>query len=544
VATRTLVIVGSDPTHFALAVDGGTLRLGDSPAHTEGLIRDLRVVRIRCEVEVEDGRESIPIDEPGVIAPRSLKPGAEVRLAHVQLALPSSQLAESSSPADPAGASTDTELDTPALSAAGPKRLKVIDGGDQGSTFRLPASGTVAVGKEGGPAEIALHDLYVSKVHCKLLIADNAVTVAPVDAQAGTLIDGQRIIGPKRLKTGGVLRVGNSHLRLELAPEGEEPSSPAPVTRPQVEGSAVRRVVAQSVSPSAAKSDDPFAALVGQTLGHYEVGPMLGRGYTGGVFRATNTKSGQAVALKVLAADFPASNAELERFAQELKAVQHIRHPNLIAPLGAGRSGAHCWIAREFVDGESAADVIGRITEGEKSSWTRAARVAVHLARALDGLHQQQIVHGNITPRNVLLRAADHATKLADLRFAQAIAASKLHTTVLEAKLLAELPYLAPEQAEPDAFVDRLADLYAVGAVAYALATGRPPVSGESPSDILDQLQAGRVLRPSAIYRKVPAAFDAIVMKLLAHNQEDRYQTAAALLADLEPLGQSHDLKL
>jgi serine/threonine-protein kinase len=159
----------------------------------------------------------------------------------------------------------------------------------------------------------------------------------------------------------------------------------------------------------------------------------------------------------------------------------------------------------------------------------------------LDCLHRHRTVHGNITPRNVLIGREDHATKLTDLGLGPALAGSRLLVAVLEKKLLAELPYLAPEQAEPGAFVDDLADLYAVGAVAYALATGRPPVTGGSPEDVLDAVRNGRVVKPSAVYRKVPAAFEAVLLKLLAKAQEDRYPTPASLLEDLEPLVETHE---
>src|SRR5207248_10347558 len=133
---------------------------------------------------------------------------------------------------------------------------------------------------------------------------------------------------------------------------------------------------------------DSFAALQGQTIGPFRTGRLLGRGFTGAVFDATHAQTGQVVALKVLAAEFPAAPAELERFARELKVAQSVRHPNLVTLHGAGRTPTHCWIAREFVEGESAAGVIGRVAVGDKPSWTRAARVAVHLARVLDALHQ------------------------------------------------------------------------------------------------------------------------------------------------------------
>jgi hypothetical protein len=539
VARNTLVIDCGDRDHFLLAVDAGTLRIVDGPAHAGGLLRDLRVVRVRCEVEFEEDRDEVPIDEPGVLARRSLRPGTTVQLGYARLSLGAAGPAPPPAPA-PAPAPTPTPTAEPAATPApaGPRRLKVIDGADQGRAYRLPDAGTVLIGKPGGEAHVRLHDLYVAPVHCSLEVTPAGVVVTHVEGASGTLIDGRRIAMPQPLTPGSVLRVGNSHLRLELGPFADETGPPPPpVTDTGPKSGKVLR-------PPAPDPEDPADGLEGQTLGHYLVGPLIGRGHSGVVFEATHDQTGQAVALKVLAPGFPADAAEAERFAREVKLAQPVRHPHLLAVYGAGKAGGRCWIARELVAGESAASVVARVAGGDKPSWTRAARVATHLARVLDFLHRSRLVHGNVTPANVLLRADDHATKLADLRLAQALAGSRLQRAVQEGKVLAELPYLAPEQAEPGAFVDELADLYAVGAVAYALITGRPPVAGDSPAEILDRLRAGRVVRPGLVYKKVPAAFDAVVMRLLALHQEDRYPTAAALLADLTPLAEEHDIKL
>lgn len=521
--TRTLVIDGTDLQHFLLAVDSGTVRVGDGPAHTAGLIRDLRVVRVRCEVEFEDDRNGeVAVDEPGVLVKRALGPGTSLRVGSSSLSMAGTALVPA--------LTQDTEV-APALPTTGPRRLKVIDGGDQGHAFRLPESGTVTVGKSGGSADVGLHDLYVSRIHCTLDVSPAGIVVTHVEGIAGTLIDGKKIQGSQELKRGGVLRVGNSHLRLELAAADE----PAPAD----EGSKVHRAArpAAPVAPTPPPADAPV-------VGHYKLGRSLGRGFTGEVFEATHDTTGQVAALKLLAAEFPAAPAELEAFVRELKAAQAVKHPNLVVPHGAGRTPAGCWLAREYVAGESAAAVVARVAAGEKPSWTRAARVVVHLGRALEALHQHHVVHGNITPANVLLRAEDHATKLTDLRLAQALAGSALQKRVRSAKRVAELAYAAPEQSDPKAFVDESADLYAVGAVAYALIAGRPPVGGATAAEIVANAQAGRVTRPGLSYKKVPAAFDAVVMKLLACHQEDRYSNAAQLLADMAPIAEEHDIKL
>lgn len=531
---KTLVIDGGDRDHFFLAIDAGTLQLGETPGHPGGVVRGLRVVRVHCEVEVEDDGVGVRIDAADDAAPpRDLARGAAVLVSRSRLKLTTDVDSPTPVPGLPAVAAPAAPAPTRLR-----RRLVVIDGANQGQFFKLPAAGSVVIGRGGKETDIGLDDLLVARIHCRLTVDADGVTVTHLEGGHGTLVDGRRIERPEPLRPGSTLRIGNSHLRLEARQVAEAEAEPS------TSDSGILRTFAASKMDKPAAPPDPVARLEGQVLGHYKLGPVLGRGFTAAVYKAADVKTEQVVALKVFADGFPASAAEMEQFSRGFREVLPARHPNLVAPLGAGKSGAHGWVAREYVDGEGAADVIARIHDGEKPSWTRAARVAVHLARALDVLHQLHLVHGNISPRNVLIRTSDQATKLADLGLLAAIDGSRLQAGCREKKRTAELAFLAPEQTEPGAFVDGLADLYAIGAVAYTLATGRPPVTGKSREEVLDGVRLGRIAKPSSLYKKIPAAFEGVVMKLLARNQEDRYRSPAALLEDLEPLAQMHDIKL
>src|SRR5207253_9869447 len=116
-------------------------------------------------------------------------------------------------------------------------------------------------------------------------------------------------------------------------------------------------------------------------------------------------------------------------FVQALNAATLRQHPNLVSLFGAGKSGSHCWIAREHIKGQSVEQLVGRLKVEGKSTWPRAVRVAVDLAEALTFLHERKTVHGNITPRNVLVSSDDKVTKLADLMLARALAGSRLQRT-------------------------------------------------------------------------------------------------------------------
>jgi serine/threonine-protein kinase len=290
---------------------------------------------------------------------------------------------------------------------------------------------------------------------------------------------------------------------------------------------------------------DKLLELEDQVLGHFKIGALLGRGHSSLVFRALDQKNNQSVALKVLSPDFPKTDAELQRFVRAMKVLPQLAHTNLPVLYGAGRTGAYCWIAREHVEGESVARQVQRLKEGAaKFDWTRACRVAVHLGNVLDFLHGHKVTHGNLTPRNILVRVSDRATKLADLMLNQALEGSQLQKAILGRKLVAELAYMPPEQTDPHAPATPVADLYALGAVLYALLTGEPPFSGETPKEVLTQVRTGKVAKPSRHQKGIPADFEAAVLKLLARRPEDRFQSAVEMLAAIDPLIHEHEIKL
>ncbi len=599
-ATKVLVIDGDDQGHFFLAVEGQTVTIGDSPAHAEAVLRNLHIKRIHCEFEVEE--EAVVVRAPagagGAATGESgldqeLIPGEAVRVGHAHLRLE----------AAPAGGNTELALPTldddlprladeePARGSAPPaaaasaepapasgvrKQLRVIDGADQGRSFFLPEAGSACVGKSSKHADIILHDLYVARVHCELKVQGDRVLVTHHEGQNGTLINGVRITEPKELALGDVLRVGNSHLQLEIAVVGgpgqsapDEDGQDIPEVEPEVleessaaggPGETAADVVELEVADEDSKSQkktfqlphspiDRLIELEDQVLAHYQIGRLLGRGQSGVVFlaqdkNAQDRKTNHAVTLKVLSPDFPASGAELQHFVQALKVTPQLQHANLVALQGVGKSGPYCWLAREYIEGESVARLVKRQRDEGQFKWARAGRVAVHLGRVLAFLHQHKVIHGNITPRNVLIRSSDKLTKLADLMLAEALRGSQLQEAIFDKKRLAELPYLAPEQVDADAPVDHLADLYGLGALVYALLTGQPPFAGDSTDDIMAQMRKGKVVKPSRFQRGIPGSFEAAVLRLLAKRPEDRYPSAANLLADVEPIAREHEIKV
>jgi pSer/pThr/pTyr-binding forkhead associated (FHA) protein len=576
---RRLVINCTDLAQFCLVLEGGCVSIGSSRDHPDSVLQHLRVTRLRCELEVEGDHitaRSAKIGTAGV--PYELQPGAVLKAGPSQLCL--EPAAGDVAGEDIGLVPTDEQAPAPATARPDPaageaqlaRQLVVIEGANRGQFFPLPESGNMTLGKNPKHADIVLHDLYVARVHCWLEITPDKIVVVDQSEGLGTLINGQKITRHE-LNVGDVLRLGNSHLKLEVVvaakdspgaakPGGEAedemvlevaddeagaededaPDEDIEVVEDDEEETEVLPAGASEAARLLRLWRHKLTQLSGQTLGHYRLGPLLGRGRCGVVFRAEDLKTSQPVALKVFSPQFPHNDQEAQRFARTLKALLPLRHPHLVALSSAGKTGAYAWVAREYVEGESLVEVIGRLASARQRDWRSACQVAVQVGRALEFARKHRLRHGKVTPANILIQESDQVAKLADLMLGAALEGSGLWQAAQESRQAAELAYLAPEQAEPGAFVDELSDLYSLGAIVYALLTGRPPFLGDTADEILEQMRGRtKVARPGTFNPSVPAPLEKVVMKMLARRQEDRFQTPTALLAELEPLVQEQE---
>ncbi len=427
-----------------------------------------------------------------------------------------------------------------------PWRLLVVDGADTDRYFPLPDSGTRIIGNSHKYSDICLNDLLMARVHCQVDIEDDHVTVTALADDKDTLVNGQKV-KQSFLQSGEVLRVGNSHLRLE-------PDSAEEVTEfeevegfEEVDDDEVIDAVAvddneEIVEVEAVVPDPPpdldwanLHKLSGHTLAHFEIGPVLGRGHYGVVFRARDTDARREVALKVIGPAFPAKSAELKVFARTIRKIAEIHEDHLVRWQAAGRTSKYVWISQELVEGESLAEFMKKPEPLSKVRWRSALKLGLDIATALECLHQRRVIHGDLTPANVII-GLDRTAKLNDLMFEQAINGSDWHNAQLEEKLLAELPYLPPERLEERAYLNEVADIYSLGALVYLRLTGHPPFEGATPNQIIEKIQDGQFEKPKKYNKECPMDFQAAVMKMLAHDQEERFQKPADLLNALESI--------
>lgn len=396
-------------------------------------------------------------------------------------------------------------------------QLVVTAGPDRGRSFTLTPGQTLQVGRSQATTT-KLTDPTTSRVHCEVEWNGDNILLINIST-AGTLVNGKPV-SQHELKSGDMIRLGSTEIRFQLG-EGAEMSTLAPGAKPAHAGG----------------SDHLLNDLVGQALSHFAIESILAKGEAGTLFRARDTKANKLVAFKVLKPEFATNEDEMQRFIRAMKTVLPLRHPNLITLQAAGKTGVFCWMAMDYIEGESMTQVIQRIGVAGMLDWRYGFRVAVHIARALEYAHGQSIIHRNVTPQNILLRTSDKTVLLGDLMLAKALEGTLAQQITRPGELLGDVGYMSPERTRGTTEIDGRSDLYGLGATVYALIAGRPPLSGGSLPELIHKIRTADPDRPQKYQMSVPNLFQETILKLLAKKPEERYQTATELLAQLERAG-------
>jgi serine/threonine protein kinase len=397
-------------------------------------------------------------------------------------------------------------------------QLVVISGPDTGRVFNLEEGQTLVLGR-GLESHTQLGDPAASRKHCVLQVAGGRFTLVDNGSTSGTFVNGDRV-SQHDMQPGDVLRIGASELRLQLAGTADQTTISIPSEAPA------------KGKPTAPRTS--LTGLVGHTLAHFEIKRPIAKGSSGAVFLAHDTQENRPAAVKVLWPDITQKEDELQRFVRAMKTMMPITHENIVEIYAAGKTGNHCWVAMEYVDGESLTDIIEKIGTSGMLDWRTAFRACVHVARALEKAFEHQIIHRNVTPQNILRRSADKVSKLGDLMLAKALEGTLARQVTQPGQLIGDLGYMSPERTRVDADVDCRSDIYSLGATAYALLTGRPPFGGDSVPAVVSQIRSAEPKRPKQFQMAVPDRFEDVIMVMLAKRPEDRYPNPSKLLLDLD----------
>ena len=262
--------------------------------------------------------------------------------------------------------------------------------------------------------------------------------------------------------------------------------------------------------------------LVGE---RYEISRLLGAGGMGRVYLARDRSLSREVALKVLD-DRHAKNPEfVERFRREAKAAASLSHPNMVTVYDAGEDDETPYIAMEYVPEGT---LKNKLQERGALPPRVAIGITLEVANALAAAHEKGIVHRDIKPENVLVTDQGHA-KVGDFGIARAATATAITETDL---ILGSVRYLSPEQAKGEE-VGPQTDLYSLGVVLYEMLTGRVPFDEENPIATAMKHVTEEPASPRELDPTIPRALEAITLKLLKKDPEQRHQSATELAEDL-----------
>jgi serine/threonine protein kinase len=274
-----------------------------------------------------------------------------------------------------------------------------------------------------------------------------------------------------------------------------------------------------------------MAIKVGTLVGRYEIEAELGRGAMGVVYRARDPKLDRIVAIKTVFVAGIDSTAEQEyrkRFVVEAKAAGRLSHSGIVTIFDVREDELEPYLVMEYVKGQSLQELVSR--ENRTLPLSTTLRLVQEIAEALHYAHTQGVIHRDIKPANILV-AEDGQAKIADFGIA------KLNQTnlTLYRQALGSPAYMAPEQL-CDGDVDSRSDLFSLGVVLYCMLTGHRPFQGNSATTVCFKLVNHEPVPVSSLQANLSPELDNIVLRAMAKDPIQRYQTGMAMASDIERL--------
>ncbi len=263
-------------------------------------------------------------------------------------------------------------------------------------------------------------------------------------------------------------------------------------------------------------------------FGDYELLEEIGRGSQGVVYRARQKSLNRIVALKVIALGHWATEPHVKRFRREAEAAARLNHPGIVPIYEVGERDGACYFSMGLVEGGQ----LDAILEREPMAIRSAVELIVKLARTVHYAHENNILHRDIKPGNILLDAKGEP-HLTDFGLARLVETESTVTRTRE--VLGTPSYMAPEQAAGEhTKIGKAADVYGLGAVLYQLLTGQPPFAGGTTYETIQLLLNTEPRKPRALNRKIDRDLSTICLKCVEKDPKRRYGSALALAEDLE----------
>ncbi|MBA3500094.1 MAG: protein kinase, partial [Deltaproteobacteria bacterium] len=278
--------------------------------------------------------------------------------------------------------------------------------------------------------------------------------------------------------------------------------------------------------------------MLGQLmLGVYELVDVLGQGGMSVVFKGRHKMTDQEVALKILPPELAAHSQVKSRFLDEAKALAALDHPNIVHLYNFGQENGFFVLAMQYVQGATWERMI---LEAKRLDWKVSCRLAIDVLKALEYAHDRGIVHRDMKPSNVLVRAHDMSATVMDFGIAKMAQSTKLTAT---GQTMGTVRYMSPEQVRGQE-VDLRTDIYSLGATLYESLVGDTPFDGSTHFEIMTKHLSDIPQRPSTLGVELPQGVEDALMRSLAKKIDDRFSTAREYRKILESVMRSEDVAL
>ena len=385
----------------------------------------------------------------------------------------------------------------------------------------------------GTNCNVRLGDPKVSRTHLKVSYLSDKVVITDLSQYAGTYVNGEQIFKSAELQPGDEIVAGQTRMFLSR-----------PRIQKEIDVEAYTGVVHAELGQ-----------LTGTWVSNFFLKKVIGIGKTGLVFEAFDEKKQKIAAVKVYSKKFTSCEKRTEKLVESMRAFCKIRGPHLVQLYQAGKnSAAHHYAAMNIIDGENLACLIQKDGIESMLEWQEAWRCACQITIALNQIFDNNRVHRNVTPSNIIRRHSDNSYYLGD--FASSSTVSATDKAWQREEFFSQIHFLPPERLREtsefanDEFgglpltgvADIRSDIFGLGACCYAMLTGRPPAIGANLDELINNIHRGSPPVPTRRHMSVNEHFESVVMKMISRNPDERFREPRELLKELYRTGRLNGL--